>query len=453
MAGELRRLAQFVCDFHLADLPEPAQNAARYCVLDNLGSALGAANSAEIAFIGQEYQQWSGSEPGGKNAAAWCQGYRTNLFNALMVNGLMAHDLELDDVHTASKSHVGAVVVTAAWTIADAIGADGARFLEAVIVGYEVMGRVGRGMDVASNRKRGWHTTGILGTFGAAAAAAKLLGLTVEQTVSAFGMAGTQSSGLWAFLAEGATCKKLHPARAAINGVSACLLALGGMTGPEHILDAEDGGLYNAVSDRHDLTKVCDGLGERYEVLEIDKKPYPCCRTTHHAIDAALHLLELGLKPEEIDSVLVETYEVGVLQCGFEKYPETPVEAKFSIKFTCAVAFVYGKVTLAEFQQDALSNPEVQRIAACTHVIASELFTKRYPKRWGSKMMVKCKDGSTLTDQVDDMSGSIAVPLSSKQEKDKFIGLAGSVLGEEKAAKLMDTVLQIEVLSKLPDLS
>lgn len=453
MAEELRELARFVCRFHLENLPENVLSAARYCVLDSLGSALGAASSEEIRSVTREYRAWSGIGSSGKAAAVWGQGCREGLLCALMVNGLMSHDLELDDVHTGSKSHVGAVVIPAAWVLADALGASGHDFLEAVVVGYEVMGRVGLGMDVASNRKRGWHTTGIIGTFGAAAAAGKLLGLNEQQLVSAFGMAGTQSSGLWAFLAEGATCKKLNPARAVVNGVTACLLAKSGMTGPVHVLDAEDGGLYPAVSDSFDMSCLTQGLGQGYEITSIDKKPYPCCRTTHHAIDAALKLREALTSPEQIQSVLVETYDVGVLQCGFPKYPESPVEAKFSIKFTCAAAFVRGCVTRDEFCQQLLEDPQVRRIADVTTVVADNLFTQRYPKRWGSRMTVTTTDGRTLTCQVDDMSGSVAVPLSPKQERDKFLSLVVPEFGQARTDALLNMLLQIETLPRLPDLA
>lgn len=452
MRGELRALARFVYELRLEQVPDEVVRAARFCVLDTLGAALGATRSQEIRNITRTLEEWSG---GGKNrrlASAWGQSVRADLHSAVLINGMLSHELELDDVHTASKSHVGAVVVPAAWTVADAMGASGKELLEAVIAGYEVMGRIGQAMDVASNRKRGWHTTGVIGTFGAAAAAAKLWGLTEQEIVNAFGIAGTQSSGLWAFLAEGATCKKLHPARAALNGVDACLLAKSGMTGAEHILDAADGGLYPAVSDRFDMARLVEGLGEGYEILNVDKKPYPCCRTTHHAIDAALQLREEGLRPEQISSVLVETYEVGVLQCGFSQYPRSPVEAKFSIPFTCAAAFVKGRVSLNEFSSEVLQDPLVQRIAQATSVQENPLFSSRYPQRWGSRLTVTLKDGSTRQCQVDDMSGSVAKPLSARQEADKFISLA-QVWDSRKAEKLLETVMHLEETKLLPDLS
>ena len=277
---ELRQLAGFAVNFRLEQAPEEVVRAAKYCVLDSIGSALGAVRYEEIPELCRELRQWCAA-PAGRTASVWGQGFSLDVFQALLLNGMMGHALELDDVHTGSKSHVGAVVVETAWTLAEAMGESGRRLLEAVITGYEVMARVGMAMDVVSNRKRGWHGTGIIGTFGAAAAAGHLLGLDEDQMVSALGMAGTQSSGLWAFLEEGATCKKLHPARAAVNGLTAAVLAKGGMTGPERILDAGDGGLYRAVADSFNMETLVNGLGTGYEILKIDKKPYPCCRTTH----------------------------------------------------------------------------------------------------------------------------------------------------------------------------
>ncbi|MDR3279522.1 MAG: MmgE/PrpD family protein [Synergistaceae bacterium] len=453
MMSELGVLAKFVREFDLDSAPDGVLDAARYCVLDSVGSALGAGSSAEIQSITDEFSEW-GFSIGTKDASVWGHGHRTNVFPALLINGMMSHELEMDDVHANSKSHIGAVVVPAAWTLADALGLTGRKFIEAVIVGYEVMSRIGMGMDVSSNRKRGWHTTGIIGTFGAAAASARLLGIDAKRTVSALGMAGTQSSGLWAFLADGSTCKKLHTARASINGLVSAILAKAGMTGPPHILDAPDGGLYRAVSDSFDTSAVTSGLGEVYEITKMDKKPYPCCRTTHHAIDGALGLRkEHCLAPEDISEILVETYDVGVLQCGAPIYPASPVEAKFSIPYTVAAAFVYGKVTLDEFRTGAIDSHTVREIAENTKVIGIPLFTEKYPARWGSRVTVTTKDARKLSRQIDDMSGSVALPLTREQEETKFTGLASAVFTKPRTDKTMIDILGIESLERMPDLA
>jgi 2-methylcitrate dehydratase PrpD len=450
--GELRELAEFTCHLQLEKISNEVVKAARYCVLDNMGAALGAIRYEEIPALFQEFSHWAGAGSA-FNATIWGQKKQQNIFLALLINGMMGHALELDDVHAGSKSHIGAVVVVTAWTLAEALQSTGREFLQAVIVGYEVMARIGMAMDVASNRKRGWHTTGIIGTFGAAAVAAHLLKLDGEKTVSAFGMAGTQSCGLWAFLEEGSTCKKLHPARAALNGLTAALLAQGGMTGPEHILDAKDGGLYAAVSDSYDVSLLTRNLGKRYEITKIDKKPYPCCRTTHHAIDAALLIRsQAGFDPQQIADVLVETYDVGVLQCGSSKYPESSVEAKFSIPYTCAAAFVCGKVTQGQFDEETLQNRLIMQIAKQTRVKSDPLFTRRYPERWGNRLTVTLKNGEVLVRQIDDMSGSVRIPLTEKQERNKFLGLAETVYDHDAAEKLMNNILKIDNLPRLPEL-
>jgi len=450
---ELRRLARFTSEFTLGDAPAETVRAARYCVLDTIGSALGAARSEGMPEITVELAKWASAAPP-RSAALWGQGRRMDVFAAALVNGMLAHALELDDVHTGSKSHVGAVVVPAAWTMADSLRLSGKAFLEAVIVGYEAMARVGMAMDVASNRKRGWHATGLIGTFGAAAAA-RLLRLDEDRTLSAFGMAGTQSSGLWAFLAEGSTCKKLHPARAAVNGVSAAILAKAGMTGPEHILDASDRGLYAAVSDSFDMTRVCADVGKVYEIANIDKKPYACCRSTHHAIDAALAIRgAAGFDPDTIDGILVKTYDVAVLQCGSAGYPRNPVEAKFSIAYTCAAALVRGKITLAEFEPEAVRDPAIRKVAERVKVVGDPLFTARYPGQWGCQVIVRMKNGDVVEKRIDDMSGSVRVPLTKRQEENKFVSLAGFAYEDPlRVQRCLQDILRVDSLDRLPDLA
>ena len=450
---ELKCLAEYVSSFRLEDAPDSVRKAAIYCVLDTVGSALGAVHSDELPQIVEELSRWVCKDPP-LAATVWGRQGKWDVFTAALLNGMAGHTLELDDAHTSSKSHLGTVTIPAAWAVAEALGDNGRGFLEAVILGYEVMARVGKSLDVTSHRKRGWHATGISGTFGAAAAAGKIYGLNPAQILNAFGLAGTQSSGLWAFLGEGSSCKKLHPARAAVNGITAAILAKSGMTGPSHILDAEDGGLYRAVADSYRMESLTENLGKSYEIQNVDKKPYPCCRSTHPAIDAALELRDkYAVDAENIKQVVVDTYDVGVLQCGFAEYPCNAIQAKFSTRFVTAAAFVKGRVTREEFLPAVLENPLVQKIAEHTDVRENAEFTARYPKRWSCRMSIIMKDGKILTKQIDDMSGSVATPLTPQQEQDKFMGLATVVFDTQRAKKLMEEILGIDRLQKLPDLT
>ncbi|MBR3586881.1 MAG: MmgE/PrpD family protein [Oscillospiraceae bacterium] len=443
MASELRQLARFLSGLRYEDLSEELVRAAKMCLLDTVASAIGGVHNAQVQNVTAEYVKFAGENG---RIKLWGREQYAPLLTAVFLNGLMGHTLEMDDVHTASKSHIGVVVIPAAWGLAQQLDRNGKELLLAVVCGYEAMSRIGMALGVSSHRNRGWHVTGTAGTFGAAAACAKLLGLDEEQTLSAFGMAGTQSSGLWAFLADGASCKVLHTGRAAASGCEAALLAKAGMTGPEHILTAADGGMLAAMSEEYDVGKVCYGLGESWEILQLDNKPYPCCRSTHCAIDAALELRARGVMPEEVSHIEVDTYLVGNKQCGMSegsRKPKNPVDAKFSTPFTVACALLFGRVTLKEFLPETIVDARVQELLSRVSVRTDEQLTDDYPAHWGCRMTATLKDGRQETCFVKDASGSVNNPLSEEQLKAKAIALLAEAYGD-CASALAETLLSAE---------
>jgi 2-methylcitrate dehydratase PrpD len=450
--NELRKLAEYVADLRLEDIPKEAVSAAKFCTLDSIGAAVGAAHNEEIREAVKEILAFAG-ENLEHSSSIWGQKRKTSVFQAVLLNGLMGNALDIDDVHTGSRTHIGSVVLPAAWSLAEAMGATCKELLEAVIAGYEVMARVGKGFGINSHRSRGWHATGTAGTFGAAAACAKLLKLDKEKTLSAFGMAGTQSSGLWAFLEDGSSSKLLHPARAAANGLTAAFMAKAGMTGPEHILDAKDGGLYKATSDSYSLQAVSSALGEKYEIMHIDVRPYPCSRSTHCTIDAALKIrISAKVSVADIQSIIVETYEAAVKLCGSSKYPEKAVEAKFSIPYCVAAALVDGEVGLEQFTSEKISDAAIKNIAEKVKVSASEEFTQSYPARLSCSLTINLKDGTSIIEKISDASGSVKNPLSLEQAKEKFILLTSSILGKENSTILMNAILDAENIGEIPAL-
>jgi 2-methylcitrate dehydratase PrpD len=327
---EIRKLARFITGLTFEQAPPEVRRAVKFCVLDTVSAGLGAKDNAQIRAMVDAYREISGKSPA---ASLWGYNEKLPIVAAAFLNGAMSHTLELDDVHTNSKAHIGTVVIPAAWALAEYLGSSGKAFLTAVLAGYETMARIGMGLGVSSHRNLGWHATSTAGTFGAAAACAKLLGLDEERTIWALGLAGTQSFGLWAFLEDGASNKVLHPARAASNGLESAILAKAGMSGAEHILDAKDGGMFPIMSREYDYSLVSRGLGEIWEILNLDNKPYPCCRSTHCTIDGALALYKDGITADSIVSVEVGTYLVGNNQCGISegsRNPKKPVDARFS---------------------------------------------------------------------------------------------------------------------------
>lgn len=449
---QLEKLAAFTAGFHLADAPETVVEAAKACVLDTLSVSIGAGSNQMYRDIKQVYLEQN--LPGKHAATVWGSGEKAPAQIAAFLNAMAGHTLEMDDVHTGSKTHIGTVVVPAAWAVAEAVNAGGKDLLEAVICGYEVMSRIGMGFGVSSHRNRGWHVTGTAGTFGAAAACAKLLSFDAAQTLSAFGLAGMQSCTTWAFLSGSATDKVMHPARAAASGVESCMLVQGGMTGTGEILNAADGGIFPMMSDGYNYDLVCKGLGKTWEILNMDKKPYPCCRSTHGSIDAALALRQTyGIVAENVDHVDIDTYLVGLKQCGLSQgsiKPSLPTEAKFSTPYVTATALLTGKVGLLDFLPEQIADPGRQSLLARVKVHEAERFTKEYPAHWSCEMRITTKDGKEYTHTVTDASGSVAAPLTKEQLRSKAMNCC-SGLPEKSLSSLFDAVEYLETAQALPE--
>jgi 2-methylcitrate dehydratase PrpD len=449
--NELQKLAKFLSELSNDKLPKEVIRAATNCIVDIVGVSLGAAQDRQIQNALREMLVFYD----GKGVSTlWGQGRKATPQIAMFFNGMMAHTLELDDVHAASKTHIGTVVVPAAWAMAEALGSSGEQLLTAVICGYETASRVGMALGASAHRNRGWHATATAGVFGAAAVCGSLLGLNAEQMAWALGMAGTQAFGLWAFLQDGASCKVLHPARAAVNGCDAALLAHAGMSGPPSLLPAQDGGLLEAMSDGHDVSFICTGLGEYWEILHLDNKPYPCCRSTHCAIDAMFALRSGGLHAEQVESVEIKTYLVGKKQCGSSTGsldPHTATEAKFSLPYMAACALMDGKIYDEQFLPQRIDNPQTRALAKRISVVADDEFTARYPAHWGCSVRVTCRDGSTHQVEIQDPAGSVYCPLTQEQLHDKVAILMVGVLGT-RTEKMIDTLMRVDMLERLSDI-
>lgn len=448
---EIRTLAKFVRELTWEDVPDQVKEAVKNVVLDSVGVGIGACQSKGIQKVTSEFSALGQKD---ETAGVWGQNRKMSLENAIFINAMEGHTLELDDVHTDSKTHIGTVVVPAAWGMAQCLESSGQELLLAVLCGYEVVSRIGMALGVSSHRNRGWHATSTAGIFGAAAACGKLLGLGEDGLVWAMGMAGEEACGTWAFLGDGAGCKVLNPAVAASNGAKCAILAKAGMTGPEHVLTVEDGGMLAAMSDSFDVALAAENLGQTWEILKMDNKPYPCCRSTHCVIDGILKLRELyGVRAEAVDHVDVYTYLVGNKQCGMSpgsRRPTIPVEAKFSSPFTAACALVDGRVGLESFTPEHIGKPELQAMVSRVKVITDEAFTDKYPEHWGCRIELFCKDGKNYEITVPDASGSVDNPLTRRQLLEKISGVLGRVLPKDRVEQTMEVLLSLDQAARVP---
>lgn len=440
---ELKELATFVQELKIETIPEEVKAAACHCLLDTVSVSCGAANCELIKNVRNTYVRF-GAANSDLHASVWGTNGKAPLLTAVFLNAMAGHFYELDDVHCESKTHIGTVVIPAVYSLAEALESSGEELLTSIVVGYEVTARIGMAFGVTGHRQLGWHSTSTAGVFGAAAACGRLMHLSAEEIENALGLAGTQAFGRWAFLEEGATCKILHPARAAVSGCESVFLATAGMTGPKNILTAKDGGLVAVMAKEPNLSYLTEGLGENWAILSMDNKPYPCCRSTHGSIDAALALKKKHtLSADKIKAVHIETYEVGKLQCATSQgslEPKTPMEAKFSTPYVVACALLHNRVGLNDFMPEAIMDGEAQSLLHKVEVCASDRFSQAYPKHWGCQMTIACTDGSTYEISLTDASGSKDAPLTESQllakSKQMLLSLSDATCEELQRAML-----------------
>src|SRR5215475_10299609 len=330
MATPTRTLAAFASTLSYEAIPTVVCEATKQYLFDTIGCGIYGSQTPWAKILNQLILE-QGGRP---EATLWLQGFRGPANMVALGLGVMMHSFELDDYHSGAKLHPGAVVIPAALAIAERQGARGREVLRAVVAGYELMIRTSLAAGTLSMRRRGWHITGLCGTFGAAAAAGQLLGLDSLQMANALGLAGTQSAGLFAFTCDGANSKRLHPGRSAQSGVFAAELAARGFTGPTAVLEYEDGGFCHAVSDASHLELLTCGLGEDYVTAGVSLKPYACCGSTHSSIDAVRWLARTHhIQPQDVDEIVVANHSVVKLQTSWWYEPVSPMQAQMNMEY------------------------------------------------------------------------------------------------------------------------
>jgi 2-methylcitrate dehydratase PrpD len=359
--------------------------------LDAIANTLGGRNSEP----GRKLLQWGASQ--GQDAGR----------KALVAGGL-THILETDDLHRASVTHPGCVVVPTVFALAEREGSDGKQMLKAILHGFEAMCRVGAG--VGPSHYRVWHNTATCGPFGSAMAASTLLNLNPDQTMHALGNAGTQSSGLWEFMETGAMSKHLHAGRAAEAGLVAADLAKLDFTGPPKILEGKKG-FFEATCLDAVPEKVTANPDAPWQLTQTSIKPWPCCRHTHPAIDAALELHQL-LAGRDIASVHVDTYEAAMDVCD-RPHPDSEYAAKFSIYHCVAAAINGGEVVFDSFSK--VSRDRLSGLREKITAVVAEPYASNYPVSWGSAVTVLTTEGDRIYAKRTSAKGDPELALSNEE--------------------------------------
>src|ERR1043166_1068722 len=269
------KLGAWVSELKLADVPADVMAHIKTCLLDALGCGLFGA----VQPWGEIAGNVAVSMSGGGTCSLFARAEKVGPGDAALANGTAIHGFELDDAHVSSSHHPGAVTVPAVLAVAEARGASGADVLAALAAGYEVGLRLGVCAGV-SHSTSGFHVTGTVGTFGAAAGAARVLKLSPGPTAHALGIGGTQAAGLYS-ARTGAMTKRFHAGRASQSGVMAALLAEHGFTGSLEVIEAAFGGFMSTLHGQFPPDTILQDLGARWETARVGLKPYASCASSH----------------------------------------------------------------------------------------------------------------------------------------------------------------------------
>jgi 2-methylcitrate dehydratase PrpD len=373
-------------------------------------------------------------------------GFKTSAALAALANGTMAHALDFDDINWSMSGHPTVPLLPAVLALGQEAHASGAEVLLAYVLGFEVETKIGLGVN-PRHYDLGWHATSTLGTLGAATACAKLLGLDVEKTRMALGIAASTAAGLRQNF--GTMTKPLHPGQAAMNGVTAAQLARLGWTAEANILEAPYGfcQLY-AGANQYNLDDIVKRLGHPFELLAtgVAIKQYPCCAFTHRALDAMLALVQQH-QLNAADVVAVEC-RVGrpTMEVLIHTRPQTGLEGKFSMQYCLAAALLDKRIGLLSFSDEKVQRPVAQqffeRVTMKLHPEAQHHGTSGEALPVTVTLMLQ--DGRTLSAQIQHPKGHPANPLTAIALQDKFEDCAYGVLERPDIRQVIDLVQGLE---------
>jgi 2-methylcitrate dehydratase PrpD len=430
-SAETRTLLDFVSRTPAEAIPADVVHESTRCLLDHLGLAIaGAAEPA--AGIARAQCLLLGGEP---QASALGTTDRLRITDAALVNGIACHALDFDDTHVPTILHPTTPLYAAGAALAEWRGSTGIELLAAHALGYELAARVSNAL-YPEHYDAGWHMTGTTGALASATVAIRLLGLEGLTATHCLSIAATQASGHREQF--GTMTKPFHAGHAAQAGVWAGLLAAGGFTGAPDPLQGRRGmfAVMAAVSTPDDLV---NGLGERWQIFDNGVKPYACGVVIHPAIDAVRDLaVRKGLTADRIESIKLHVHPL-VRELTGKTDPRTGLEGKFSVTYACSIALLEGRAAEEQFSDESVHRGDVRALMAKIEVIPDAGVPHTQA---GASALTG--DGETVETWVDHARGTPGNRLTDDELRDKFHGLADSVIGRDRAERLADAAFSLK---------
>lgn len=434
--GSTRDLATFTVNTRFEDLPARVVHEAKRDIINLIGVALYAAVDPSLKILTDMFEA-EGANP---RAGIWGASKRTSIANAALANGYTGHLEDYDDTHFPTVLHPSAPTVPAAWAIAEAYGKSGKDVVLASALGIEAACRMCMAVH-PWHYDEGWHITGTMGVFGGVIAGAKMLGLDIDKTVAAMGIAGTQAAGLRENF--GSMAKPMHAGRAAQAGAVSALLAAGGFTATPFIVEGRRG-VAEVMSSGRELSRLTDDLGQHWEMFQNGLKPYSCGVVSHAAIDAAIAIHNRpGFNPDNVEVVNAFVHPLVPELMGKTEL-KVGLEGKFSSYHCMAVGLIDGAAYPDQYSDARVADPKV---AAMRQRVKLNVDTTQQEE--SVRLVVTMKDGSTIEQVTTHCSGSPENPLTDDKVNEKFLVMATKSLGADEAKATLERLWKLETAATL----
>jgi 2-methylcitrate dehydratase PrpD len=443
------RAAAYATSITVDDVPETVEDRAALVILDTVGVCLRGSKTSYVADVAESWSRLgrTGLQEGG--ATVFADGRRRDVSTAVLLNAASGTTLELDEGNQRS-AHPGIHTVPPALAAAEHLDASGTELLTATVAGYEIGARLG---DVIRPMQGGLHPHGGWAPVSGAVATGLLLGLDESELAEAIRIAVNPFVvGEWNAAIEGATVRDFYTGYCAQHGVSAAVLAAGGVTGVQGAI-ARCLLPYTADAEvTPALLAPFDTFGEEFYLTSSYVKMHAACRYAHAPLDALEAVLErTRLDPDDVDRITVETFELGTRLSQTD--PVNVLSAKFSTPYALAARLYTGTSGVDAFTEDLVADSTVRSLASRVDVVADEPFEKRAVEgRWGARVTVETADGDTFAETVDDARGGGENPFTREEVCEKFDNLVGDGLTASDTATLRDRLLDIAAVEDVSSL-
>lgn len=435
-------LARFVNETDFSTISEQTRASAKLHILDTLGVALAGVDqpAAQIALA---YCERLGVS---KEASIWGTKSKASVSTAAFANGLLAHALDFDDwdafIHVG---HPSSMLLGAALSLGEHLGASGEDLLKAYVLGVEVITKIAA--NAPNVQDRGFHSTPVFGSLGAAVACASLLRLAPDKIKAALGVAASAAGGI--HRQQGSMVKPFHAGNSARNGAEAALLAQAGFTADAAILEAPRGFCDTFFGPGAcDYGKMIENIGKPYflESPGLGLKWHPCSAPQFLAADAALHLKrEHSIRYEDVARMDVSIPPLRYAR-HYSAEVKTGLRGKFAINYVVALCFLDGKLELSTFTDEKVNQPQVQEALGKVHVICDESIPEPGPY---CPVAVELKNGQRLSYTAKIAKGHPQNPMTGSEVEEKFFANAKSVIAPRQADELAAVVRNLESVGNL----